>query len=70
MSSIMTMCLSQMVFGSTHSARHIVDLVFCNVQDDDDLGVEEPTVGPLSWTDHYLVQLRLTGTLNLWGGGY
>ncbi|XP_061490084.1 uncharacterized protein LOC133388035 [Rhineura floridana] len=69
MASMTTMGLSQVLSGPTHAAGHTLDLVFCAGWDDGDLGVEELSVVPLSWTDHYLVGFRLTGTQNLCRGG-
>ena len=55
MSFMTTLDLSQVISGPTYIAGHTLDLLFHAGQDDGDLGVEEFSVAPLSWTDHYLV---------------
>ena len=60
-----TMKLSQVVSRHIHVAEYTLDLVFCTEQDSGDLGVEKLLVVPLSWTHHYLVGVRLFGTLSL-----
>ena len=64
-----TMGLSKMASGPTHAAGHTLDLVSCTGVDSGDLGEEECSVVPLSWTDHYLVGFMLTGVQSLCRSG-
>uniref|UniRef100_A0A803T068 Reverse transcriptase domain-containing protein n=1 Tax=Anolis carolinensis TaxID=28377 RepID=A0A803T068_ANOCA len=67
MATMTTMGLSQIISGPTHQAGHTLDLVF--VAGDGLVGVEEQIILPLSWSDHYLISLRLTVSSNLRRGG-
>ena len=62
MTSMMTMGLSQVVSAPTHTVEHTLDLVFCTRVDVGDMGVEELSAVPLSWTDHYLISFKGKGS--------
>ncbi|XP_066477595.1 galactose-3-O-sulfotransferase 2 [Tiliqua scincoides] len=49
------MGLSQKIWAPTHTAGHVLDLVFTAGQGASDLDVEEIKITPLSWTDHFLL---------------
>ncbi|XP_062835007.1 uncharacterized protein LOC134298508 [Anolis carolinensis] len=68
MAAMATMGLSQLVSGPTHRAGHTLDLVFCQGGEEGG-GVEELTIAPLPWTDHYLIRFRITAPPNLRRGG-
>lgn len=53
--------LSQVMTGPTHQSSHTLDLVFCLLQDVGELKVRNVCLTPVSWTDHYLVEIRLIG---------
>lgn len=53
-------CL-RLTLGATHVAWHVLDLVFCLRQKDDDLKVEEFLLMLLLLTDGHLVRFRLLG---------
>lgn len=60
------MGLSQVITGPTYLRGHIPDLVYYT-DGEVDLHVGELKLTPLSWPDHFLTEVRLTGSSFLYG---
>lgn len=67
-STMMTTGLFQMISDPTHKAGHTLVLVLCVRQDEYELVLEELSRALLPWANHYLVELSLARTQNLFKG--
>lgn len=53
------LCNQIIVLAPMHQGEHMLDLRFCPEQGD--LVVGDIVIEPVSWTDHYLMNCRLSG---------